>query len=91
MSLVPEIKKATSVKQHYRIVVDFDLDCPDINYKLVTHERKGLSKDLIGYSLSCQRLTVFSSRHPREARFRRKPESIKCYFESQDEDLDYQI
>ena len=61
-----------SVKKTYRIITTFDLDVPDENYMLVTHEREGLSRDLIGYALSCQRLTVYSSLHPKIARFRRK-------------------
>jgi hypothetical protein len=83
--------QATSVKKTYKIVATFDLDVPDENYMLVTHEREGLSKDLIGYSLSCQRLTVYSSHHPKIGRFRRKPENIKCVFERCDENLDYMI
>lgn len=83
--------QATSVKKTYRIVAKFDLDVPDENYMLVTHERDGLSRDLVGYALSCQRLTVYSSQHPKIGRFRRKPESIKCVFERCDENLDYMI
>ncbi len=80
-----------SVKKRYRIITEFDLDVPDENYMLVTHEREGLSKNLIGYSLQCQRLTVYSLIHPKEGRFRRKPENIKCIFERTDENLDYMI
>ena len=42
--------QATSVKKTYRIVATFDLDVPDENYMLVTHEREGLSRDLVGYA-----------------------------------------
>lgn len=80
-----------SVKKKYRIIVDFELDVPDEHYMLVTHERKGLSHDLIAYPLSCQRLTVYSLLHPKEGRFRRRPENVKCVFERTDENLDYMI
>ena len=80
-----------SVKKTYRIITTFDLDVPDENYMLVTHEREGLSRDLIGYALSCQRLTVYNSLHPKIGRFRRKPENIKCVFERCDENPDYSI
>jgi hypothetical protein len=80
-----------SVKKTYRIVATFELDVPDEHYMLVTHEREGLSRDLVGYALSCQRLTVYSSQHPKIGRFRRKPENIKCVFERCDENLDYMI
>lgn len=82
---------APSIKKKYRIITEFDLDVPDDNYVLVTHEREGLSKNLIGYSLQCQRLTVYSLSHPREGRFRRRPENVKSVFERCDEHLDYMI
>lgn len=81
----------TSVKKTYKITATFELDVPDEHYMLVTHERQGLSRDLVGYPLSCQRLTVYSSQHPKIGRFRRKPENIKCTFERCDENLDYII
>lgn len=81
----------TSVKKTYKITATFELDVPDENYMLVTHERQGLSRDLVGYPLSCQRLTVYSSEHPKIGRFRRKPENIRCTFERCDENLDYMI
>ena len=81
----------TSVKKTYKITATFELDVPDEHYMLVTHERQGLSRDLVGYPLSCQRLTVYSSEHPKIGRFRRKPENIKCTFERCDENLDYVI
>jgi len=81
----------TSVKKTYKITATFELDVPDEHYMLVTHERQGLSRDLVGYPLSCQRLTVYSSQHPKIGRFRRKPENIKCTFERCDENLDYVI
>jgi hypothetical protein len=84
MSLVPKLKH-NSVKKHYRIVIEFDLDCPDESYKLVTHERKGLSHDLMAYPLSRQHLTIYSQDHHRIGRFRRKPINIKSTFESPDE------
>lgn len=80
-----------SVKKTYKITATFELDVPDENYMLVTHERQGLSRDLVGYPLSCQRLTVYSSEHPKIGRFRRKPENIRCTFERCDENLDYMI
>jgi hypothetical protein len=80
-----------SVKKTYRIITTFELDVPDENYMLVKHEREGLSNDLIGYSLSCQRLTVYSSVHPKIGRFARKPKNIKCIFERCDENPDYSI
>lgn len=86
-----ELIKPKSVKKTYRITATFDLDVPDESYMLVTHEREGLSKDLVGYSLSCQRLTVYSIDHPKVGRFRRKPENIRCTFERCDENLDYMI
>lgn len=81
----------TSVKKTYKITATFELDVPDEHYMLVTHERQGLSRDLVGYPLSCQRLTVYSSQHPKIGRFRRKPENIRCTFERCDENLDYVI
>jgi hypothetical protein len=80
-----------SIKKTYRIITTFELDVPDENYILVKHEREGISKDLIGYALSCQRLTVHSTVHPKIGRFRRKPENIKCIFERCDENTDYMI
>jgi len=84
-------ENTNSVKKKYRIITEFELDVPDENYMLVTHEREGLSKNLIGYSLQCQRLTVYSLEHPKEGRFRRRPENVKCIFERPDENLDYMI
>lgn len=86
-----EALQAKSIKKHYRIIVEFELDVPDENYVLVEHERKGLSKDLCGYALSCQRLTIYSKDHPKVGRFRRKPENIKAHFDNQEEFLDYSI
>ena len=86
-----EALQPTSIKKHYRIIVDFELDVPDESYVLVEHERKGLSRDLCGYALSCQRLTVYSKDHPKVGRFRRKPENIKTYFDNQEEFIDYSI
>jgi hypothetical protein len=84
-------ENVNSVKKKYRIITEFELDVPDEHYMLVTHEREGLSKNLIGYSLKCQRLTVYSLLHPREGRFRRRPENVKSVFERCDENLDYMI
>lgn len=83
--------KSTSIKQHYRIIVDFDLDVPNASYKIVEHEYNGLAKDLCAYSIKCQRLTIYSRDHPRIGRFRRRPENVVAHFDRTDEYLDYMI
>ena len=78
-------------KETYTVTTTFDVSVPCVYYGLRNFQIKSLIKELIEYSLSCQRFTIKYIGDDTKPLFKRKLENIVTTVDISEDDMDYMI